>query len=173
MLVGPVERTHFFSHDGKVNLRGRWSNWKEQLEKRCRFHGSNKLLGAEMLGYTAEHHFSTARAVYPLLRPAMEELFEEFKPAFLANAAYRFPRSQAVLADLGPESPVAPVGRGTGDKVPRLCAFLGGYCLTASPRDLEARLQQLADGTMRMTCINYLPPPTTSTGSAGSAAGLR
>jgi hypothetical protein len=30
------------------------------------------------------------------------------------------------------------------------------YCLTASPDDLEARLKQLADGTMRVTCINYL-----------------
>jgi hypothetical protein len=60
MLVGPVEPTHFFSDDGKVNLRGRWTNWKEQLEKGSRFHGSNKLLGAEMLGYTPEHYFSTA-----------------------------------------------------------------------------------------------------------------
>ena len=30
------------------------------------------------------------------------------------------------------------------------------YCLTASPDALEARLKQLADGTMRMACINYL-----------------
>jgi Stealth protein CR2, conserved region 2 len=30
MLVGPVEPTDFFSNDGKVILRGRWNNWKEQ-----------------------------------------------------------------------------------------------------------------------------------------------
>ena len=85
----------------------------EQLERAARkgnsFHGSNKLLGAEMLGYTSEHFFSSGHVIYPLLRPAMEELFEEFKPAFLANAAVPLPRSQAVLADLGPRSPVAQV----------------------------------------------------------------
>ena len=53
MLVGPVEPTDFFSNEGKVNLRGRWSNWKERPDKRHSFHGSNKLLGAEMLGYHA------------------------------------------------------------------------------------------------------------------------
>ena len=90
MLVGPVEPTDFFSDDGKVNLRGRWSNWNEQPEEGISFHGSNKLLGAEMLGYTSEHFFSSAHVIYPLLRPVMAELFEEFKPAFLANAAYRF-----------------------------------------------------------------------------------
>jgi hypothetical protein len=54
MLVGPAEPTDFFSHDGKVKLRGRWTNLQEQG---ISFHGSNKLLGAEMLGYTAEHYF--------------------------------------------------------------------------------------------------------------------
>jgi hypothetical protein len=29
MLVGPVQPTDFFSHDGKVKLRGRWSNWAQ------------------------------------------------------------------------------------------------------------------------------------------------
>jgi hypothetical protein len=30
------------------------------------------------------------------------------------------------------------------------------YCLTARPADLEARLQQLGDDTIRFACINYL-----------------
>jgi hypothetical protein len=34
MLVGPVEPTDFFSNDGKVNLRGRWNNWKQQPPRR-------------------------------------------------------------------------------------------------------------------------------------------
>jgi hypothetical protein len=34
MLVGPLEPTDFFSNDGKVILRGRWNNWKEQPPKR-------------------------------------------------------------------------------------------------------------------------------------------
>ena len=133
MLVGPVEPTDFFSNDGKVNLRGRWSNWKEQLERGNSFHGSNKLLGAEMLGYTPEHFFSSAHAIYPLLRPAMEELFEEFKPAFLANAGVPLPQSQAVLADLGPRSPVAQVGPGTGGEAPRRGAFLGALLPDGEP----------------------------------------
>src|SRR5688572_9302128 len=55
MLVGPVEPTDFFSHDGKAKLRGRWSNWKEQLDRGNSFNGHNKLLAAEMLGYTSDH----------------------------------------------------------------------------------------------------------------------
>jgi hypothetical protein len=90
MLVGPVEPTDFFSDHGKVKLQGRWSNWNEQLERGNSFNGGGKLLGAEMLGYTSEAFFSSNHMNYPLLRPAMEELFEEFKPAFLTNAAYRF-----------------------------------------------------------------------------------
>ena len=43
-----------------------------------------------MIGYTSDHFFSSGHTIYPLLRPAMEQLFEEFKPAFLTNAAYRF-----------------------------------------------------------------------------------
>ena len=34
--------------------------------------------------------------------------------------------------------------------------FSVGYCSTASPNELEVRLKQLTDGTMRMTCINHL-----------------
>jgi hypothetical protein len=30
------------------------------------------------------------------------------------------------------------------------------YCQTASPEALEERLKQLADGTMRIACINHL-----------------
>ena len=76
MLVGQVEPTDFFSHDGKVNLRGKWTNWKDEPPQQATsLHGRNKLLGAEMLGYTSEHFFSTAHAIHPLLRPAMEELF--------------------------------------------------------------------------------------------------
>jgi hypothetical protein len=60
MLVASVEPTDFFSIDGKVKLRGSWRNWTEQPDKRNNFHGSNKLLGAEMLGYTPEHFFFDA-----------------------------------------------------------------------------------------------------------------
>jgi Stealth protein CR2, conserved region 2 len=90
MFVGPVEPTDFFSQKGRVTLRGRWSSWSELLEKGNTFNGHNKLLGAEMLGYTSERFFSSGHVIYPMLRPAMVELFEQFKAAFLANAEYRF-----------------------------------------------------------------------------------
>jgi hypothetical protein len=156
MLVGPVEPTHFFSDDNKVKLRGRWTNWKEQLEKGSSFHGSNKLLGAEMLGYTPDHYLSTAHAVYPLLRPAMEELFEEFKPAFLANAAYRFRDRKQFWPISAHNHLLLQSDRARVIKSHDSALFSVRYCLKASPDDLEARLKQLADGTMRMACINYL-----------------
>jgi hypothetical protein len=156
MLVGPVEPTDFFSNDGKVNLRGRWTTWKEQREKGNSIHLSNKLLGAEMLGYTPEHYFSTAHAVYPLLRPAMEELFEEFKPAFLANAAYRVRNRKQFWPISAHNHLLLTSDQARAIKSRDAAHFLVRYCRTASPDDLEARLKQLADDNMRMTCINYL-----------------
>ena len=127
MLVGPVQPMDFFSSDGKVNLRGRWSNWKELPDKRNSFHGRNKLLGAE-----------------------------EFKPAFLANAQYRF-RSREQFWPISAHDHLLLKSDRAQVVNPRNTAhFSKRYCLTASPDALEARLKQLTEGTMRMACINYL-----------------
>jgi hypothetical protein len=157
MLVGPVEATDFFSNDGKVILRGRWNNWKERPpEGGISFFGSNKLLGAEMLGYTSEHFFGCAHVLYPMLRPAMEELFEEFKAAFLANAAYRF-RNRNQFWPISAHDHLLLKSDRAGVVQPSNWAhFSVRDCQTASPEALEARLKQLADGTMRFACINYL-----------------
>jgi Stealth protein CR2, conserved region 2/Stealth protein CR1, conserved region 1 len=157
MLVGPVEPSDFFSHDGKVILRGRWNNWKERPpEGGISFFGSTKLLGAEMLGYTSEHFFGCAHAIYPMLRPAMEELFEEFKPAFLANAAYRFRNRKQFWPISAHDHLLLKSDRARVVQPTNWAHFSVRDCQTASPEDLEARLDQLADGTMRFACINYL-----------------
>jgi len=157
MLVGPVEPTDFFSNDGKVTLRGRWNNWQEQPpEGGISFFGSNKLLGAEMLGYTSEHFFGCAHVMYPLLRPAMEELFEEFKPAFLANAAYRFRNRKQFWPISAHDHLLLKSDRAQMVPPTSWAHFSVRYCMTASPDALEARLKQLADGTMCFACVNYL-----------------
>ena len=156
MLVGPVEPTDFFSHEGKVMLRGRWSNWDEQLERGNSFNGGGKLLGAEMLGYTPELFFSSNHMNYPMLRPAMEELFEEFRPAFLANAAYRFRNRKQFWPISAHDHLLLNSDRARVVKPRDSAHFSVRYCQTASPDALEARLKQLADGTTRFACINYL-----------------
>src|SRR5215212_9431329 len=156
MLVGHVEPTDFFSHDGKVILRGRWSSWNEQLERGNSFNGGGKLLGAEMLGYTPELFYSSNHMNYPMLRPAMEELFEEFKPAFLTNAAYRFRNRQQFWPISAHDHLLLNSGRARVVKPRNSAHFSVRYCQTASPEALEARLKQLADGTTRFACINYL-----------------
>jgi hypothetical protein len=145
MLVASVEPTDFFSIDGKVKLRGSWRNWTEQPDKRNNFHGSNKLLGAEMLGYTPEHFFSTRHVIYPLLRPAMEDLFDQFRPAFLANAGYRFRNRKQILADLSPRSPVAQIGPGPGCEAPQHGVFFGSRLPDGEP----GRPRGTAEGTYR------------------------
>jgi hypothetical protein len=156
MLVGPVEPTDFFSHDGRVKLRGRWSSWKELLERGNSFNGHNKLLGAEMLGYTSEHFFSSGHVIFPLLRPAMEELFEEFKFAFVTNAAYRFRNRQQFWSISAHDHLLLKSDRARVVKPSDAAHFSVRYCKTASPEALEARLKQLGEGTMRIACINYL-----------------
>jgi len=177
MLVGPVKPTDFFSRGGKVNLRGRWTSWTELLEKRTEllekrmkllekrtellekriaFNAYNKLVGAEMLGYTAERFFTAHHMIYPLLRPVMEQLFEEFQPAFLANAKYRF-RDRKQFWPIALHDHLLLKSNRAQMALPQNSAhFPVGYCLTASPDDLEVRLKQLTDGTIRMTCINHL-----------------
>ena len=157
MLVGPVEPTDFFSNDGKVILRGRWNNWKEQPPERgISFFGSNKLLGAEMLGYTSEHFFGCAHVLYPMLRRAMEELFDQFKPAFLANAAYRFRNRKQFWPISAHDHLLLNSDRARVVKPRNSAHFSVRYCQTASPEALEARLKQLSGGTTRFACINYL-----------------
>ena len=156
MLVGPVEPTDFFSDNGKVKLRGRWSNWNEQLERGNPFFGSTKLLGAEMLGYTSDHFFSSGHMTYSLLRPVMEELFDEFQPAFLANAGYRFRNRNQFWPISAHDHLLLKSDRARVVKPSNSAHFSVHYCLTASPDALEARLKQLGDGTMRFACINYL-----------------
>jgi Stealth protein CR2, conserved region 2/Stealth protein CR1, conserved region 1 len=156
MLVGPVEPTDFFSDNGKVKLRGRWTNWTEQLERGNSFDGLGKLLGAEMLGYTADHFFSSAHMIYPLLRPVMADLFEEFKPDFVANAGYRFRNRRQFKAISAHDHLLLKSDRARVLRPRDAAHFSVRYCQTASPAALEARLKQLADGTMRIACINYL-----------------
>ena len=130
--------------------------WKSSSKKGSGFHVGNKLLGAEMLGYTSEHFFSLSHMIYPLLRPAMEQLFEEFKPAFLANAEYRFRDRKQFWPISAHDHLLLKSGRARVVKPRDSAHFSVRYCQTASPDALEARLKQLADGTMRMACINYL-----------------
>jgi hypothetical protein len=156
MFVGPVEPTDFFSSQGRVSLRGRWSSWNELLEKGNTFNGHNKLLGAEMLGYTSERFFSSGHVIYPQLRPAMEELFEQFKPAFLANAEYRFRNRRQFWPISAHDHLLLRSDRARVVKPRDAAHFSVRYCLQASPDTLEARLQQLTDGTTRIACINHL-----------------
>jgi hypothetical protein len=156
MLVGPAEPTDFFSDERKVNLRGYWTNWEEQLEKASSFHSSTKLLGAEMLGYTPERFFSAGHVIYPLLRPTMEELFEEFTPLFLANAQYRFRDRKQFWPISAHDHLLLKSGSARVVKTRNTAHFSVRHCSTASADALEARLKQLSDGTLQMACINHL-----------------
>jgi Stealth protein CR2, conserved region 2/Stealth protein CR1, conserved region 1 len=155
MFVGPAEPKDFFPNDGKVKLRGRWVTWQEQLDRGNSFFASTKLLGAEMLGYTSDHFFSSGHTIYPLRRPAMEELFGQFKPAFLANAAYRFRTRKQFWPISAHDHLLLKSDRARVVKPSDSAHFSVNYCLTASPHAMEARLKQLAEGTTRIACINY------------------
>jgi hypothetical protein len=156
MFVGPVEPTEFFSEEGKVKLRGRWTTWAE-LQQKNSFIGHNKLLGAEMLGYTSDRFFSSNHVVYPMLRPAMEELFEEFEPALLASAGYRFRNRDQVWSISAHDHLLLKSKRARVVKSGNSAHFSVRYCSSASPEALEARLKSLSsDDSVRMACINHL-----------------
>jgi hypothetical protein len=81
---------------------------------------------------------------------------EEFQPAFLANAAYRFRNRTQFWPISAHNHLLLKSDRARVVKPSDSAHFSVRYCLTASPDAIEARLKQLADGTTRMTCINYL-----------------
>jgi hypothetical protein len=103
-----------------------------------------------------ERRFSDNDVIYPLLRPAMEELFEKFEPAFLANAAYRFRDCRQLWTISAHDHLLLKSNRGQVVKSHSSAHFSVRYCLSASPDALEARLKSLADGSVRMACINHL-----------------
>ena len=153
MLVGPVEPTDFFLNDGIVKLRGRWTNWQEQLEK-----GSSstaaQAAGRGIAGLHAGPLLDRPRGL-SLLRPAMEEMFDGFKSAFLANAAYRF-RDRKQFWPISAHNHL--LLKSDRARVIKSATRRFSRCATArrQARTILVRLKQLADGTKRMTCINYL-----------------
>ncbi len=86
----------------------------------------------------------------------MEELFDEFRPAFLANAGYRFRNRKQFWPISAHDHLLLKSGRARVVKPSNSAHFSVRYCFTASPEALEARLKQLTEGTMRIACINYL-----------------
>jgi hypothetical protein len=108
-----------------------------------------------MLGYTSEHFFSSGHVICPLLRPAMAELFDQFKPIFLANAEYRFRNRKQFGPISAHDHLLLKSDRAQVVKPSDSAHFSVRYCRTASREALEGRLRQLSDGAMR-ACINYL-----------------
>jgi hypothetical protein len=158
MCVGPVRRARtaggFFSNEGEIMLRGRWTSWAEQLEKNTSI-GNNKLLGAEMLGYTSDHFCSSNHVIYPLLRPAMEN-------SSRSSSRHSSPMPRTASATAGSSVTISPhdhllmkSNRAQVVKSHSSAHFSVRYCLSASPDALEARLKSLADGSVRMACINH------------------
>jgi hypothetical protein len=103
-----------------------------------------------------ERRFSSNHVIYPLLRPPMEELFEMFEPAFFANAVYRFRDRRQLWTISAHDHLLLKSKRARVVKSHSSAHFSVRYCLSASPDALEARLKSLADGSVRMACINHL-----------------
>ena len=142
MFVGPVEPTDFFSNEGRVTLRGRWTSWNELLERGNTFNGHNKLLGAEMLGYTSERFFFFRSCDLPIAATGDGGAVRAVQTCLPRERRVPIPRSQAVLAHLGARPPVAQVGPVTSSETPRRGAFLGAVpaarSQTPSKRDCSS-----------------------------------
>ena len=156
MFVGPVERSTFFSEEGKLRLRGAWADWSAKPDADISFHGANKLLGAEMMGYSRERFFSPIHVVYPMSRPAMERLFRMFKLEFLANAAYRF-RDREQFWPISLQNHLL-LKEGAAEVIEPIDAlhFSVKLCRTGSMEVLTRRLRKLGSSHITMTCVNYL-----------------
>ena len=118
MLVGPVEPTDFFSNEGKVNLRGRWTQLARAARKGEWLPRQQQAAGRRNVGYTSDHFFSSNHMIYPCATGDGRAI-RGVQARLPRQCRVPVPQPQAVLADLGPQSPVAQVGPGTGGQAPK------------------------------------------------------
>ncbi len=94
-LTAPVTPSDFFAADGPV-LRGKWTDHSDladcgaSRDEASLLNHYNQINAAQMIGYTADHVFESAHVVHPMQRSVMAELFDSYRDAFIANAAFRF-----------------------------------------------------------------------------------
>jgi hypothetical protein len=157
MFVGPVRRARtaggFFSNEGEIML---------PLDQLGQAAGEEHLYRQQQTAgrWNDGLHLGPFLLVQPRdLSTAATgdgELFEKLEPAFLANAAYRF-RDRRQLWTISPHDHLLlKSNRAQVVKSHSSAHFSVRYCLSASPDALEARLKSLADGSVRMACINHL-----------------
>lgn len=94
-LTAPLQPSDVFDGDRPV-LRGRWAdfsalaNQPEQQKDPALFHHVMQINAARLAGFDAGHLFAAAHVVHPLRRTVMARLFDDHRPAFLANIHHRF-----------------------------------------------------------------------------------
>lgn len=94
-LTSPLDPVDVFEGDCPV-LRGEWVDYATLLHDEAAradpalFAHFMHINGAVLCRYEASHLFACAHVVHPLRRNVMAKLFEQFKPAFLANISHRF-----------------------------------------------------------------------------------
>lgn len=101
-LTSRVSLADFFTDTGPV-MRGEWVDYSHLLSSQERRSEAallnlyTQIEAAELAGYRADHMFSSAHVVHPMLRSVMAELFEQHRDRFMANSAYRFRSTKQFL----------------------------------------------------------------------------
>ncbi len=101
-LTAPVTQADFFTDLGPV-LRGKWADYSHMPNcDSCKKDPSllnlyNQIKSARMLGYSANHVFSSAHVVHPIQRSIMHELFNQYPNLFAQNNSYRFRSTEQFL----------------------------------------------------------------------------
>lgn len=154
MFSAPTLESDFFQN-GKVVLRGGWTSLP--ADEPVSFHNSNQIAAAQMFGFGPERFFGVPHIHYPMLRPLLEQAFEEFMPEFGRNMAYRFrERAQfwpiSVHAYLALREERAIIFNGKRDYKHMSVRF----CKTAEPERLVERLEIIRQHRVKMACVNYL-----------------
>ena len=134
MLVGPVEPADFFSNErAKSSCAAAGPPCKSSSKEGAASTPATSCWAPRCWATRRSISFRRAHAIYPLLRPAMEQLFEEFKPAFLANAEYRFRSRKQFWPISAHNHLLLKSDRAQVVQAPQLGAFLGALLPDGKP----------------------------------------
>jgi hypothetical protein len=161
-LTAPVDVVDFFAPNGPV-LRGKWVDYshlpdcEDSRDKARLLNHYNQINAADMIGYAADHVFDSAHVVHPMQRAVMAELFDTYRDAFTANAAYRFRCTQQFLPQSLHNHACLASGRAAIlDTKDYLHVAVGAFD-TWSKDDVHTYLSSAERHAIKFLCINDLP----------------
>ena len=161
-LTSRVSLADFFTDTGPV-MRGQWVDYSHLLSSQERRSEAallnlyTQIEAAELAGYRADHMFSSAHVVHPMLRSVMAELFEKHRDRFMVNSAYRFRSTKQFLPQGLHNHHCIKNGLGRIHCDPDHLHLAANISPEQKGEEIVKSFQSAKSADMKFLCVNDLP----------------